>query len=88
VIPWDQFLVWVTAFGNCGADDQLVWIALDELGLADKDAFTGAEMLAIEHAVGVLIQSGLESSTDPKAKAYAKLMANANQLFTKYGSPD
>lgn len=87
VIPWDQFLMWLTAFGNLGADDPLVFIVLHALNLTDKDAFTGEEMLAIERALGTLIQSGLESSTDPKAAPYAKLMANANQLFTKYGQP-
>lgn len=85
LIPWDQFLVWLTAFGTMGADDPLVWIVLHALNLTDRDAFTGQEMLAIEHALGTLVQAGLASSTDPQAAPYAKLMANANRLFTQYG---
>ena len=83
-MAWDQFLIFLTHLGATGPDDPLVWMVLEELGLADKRAFTQAEMLAIEHGLGIVIQSGLESSKDPQVQAYAKLMATANAMFTRH----
>jgi hypothetical protein len=87
VVPWDLFLVYLSHFAKAGAEDKLIWTALVELGLDKKDTFTGAEMRAVERAIAILVQAGLDSSEDPETQKYARIFAAANHVFAKHASP-
>lgn len=87
MVSWDMFLVYLTAFGNQGADNALVWEVLGELGLAERNAFTGAEMMAIEKAIMAKLQLKLACSSDERAGKLLNLLNHANRLTERHAAP-
>lgn len=86
MVSWDMFLVYLTAFGGQGANHPLVWQVLDELGLAERNAFTRAEMQAIEKALAAKIQLKLACSNDPRAHRMLKLLSHANKMVEAHAA--
>ena len=87
LVSWDMFLVYLTAFGGQGADHAMVWEVLEELGLAERHAFSGEEMLAIEKAIAARIQLKLACSNDARAPGLLKLLTAANRMVTNHAEP-
>ncbi|HEY9723821.1 MAG TPA: hypothetical protein V6D47_17550 [Oscillatoriaceae cyanobacterium] len=83
-MPRDAFLIYLSHFANAGPDHPIIQTALQELGLAECQLFTGAQMRAVELAVATLVQSGLDSSEDPKIKTYARIMRDAQAMMARH----
>lgn len=83
-MPRQAFLVYLGHFAGAAPNHPLIELALQELGLADREAYTAEEMRTIEQAVATLVQAGLESVEDPRIQTYARIMRHAHGMIARH----
>lgn len=82
------FELYLTHFGGEKPDNALLASVIAELGLAERAAYSGEEMLAIEKGLAARIQQELATLPVPGAQRYAALMGQAKAFYDRHGQPE